>query len=131
MKRVAPPSGVTPPRSAKRADGGEVDLEPWARELCDRYFDTYPDHIEHYGPAGDEWCVHDSLYIFSWAIADHDWSDVDLTEQTAWLARVLTARDFPLDRFIRHIELAAAVARDRGDAGLAHRLDEAAAQLRT
>ena len=36
----------------------------------------------------------------------------DLEERLAWLARVLEAREFPLPRLARNLELAAAVVRD-------------------
>jgi hypothetical protein len=94
--------------------------------VCDRYFQLFPDHIEHYGAAGDAWCVHDSLYLFAWAIDDLDWDEDALIEQVLWLARVLSARDFPVPRLGRHLELAAAVARLRGADGLASKLVEGA-----
>jgi hypothetical protein len=126
VKRVAPPSGQEPPHSAQRKDGTTLDLDPLAREVCDRYFQLFPDHIEHYGAAGDAWCVHDSLYLFAWAIDDVDWDEDVLIEQVLWLASVLSARDFPVPRLGRHLELAAAVARLRGDDGLASKLVEGA-----
>ena len=129
MKRVAPPTGAEPPHVAFRRDGTELPLDEWARELCDQYFAAYPDHIEHYGPAGDAWCVHDSLYIFAWAFGDLDWGGSDLKAQVKWLATVLTARGFPLDRFVRHLELAGVVAANRGCAAVARMLDDAAAYV--
>ena len=126
MKRVAPPSGQEPPHIAPRKDGTTLSLDPLAREVCDRYFELFPDHIEHYGAAGDAWCVHDSLYLFAWAIEDVDWNENLLIQQVLWLARVLSARDFPVLRLARHLELAAAVARLRDDDLLASKLVGAA-----
>jgi hypothetical protein len=131
--RPDPPSGAEPPHVAERSNGQAVPLDPLARDLCDRYFAEYPDHIERYGTAGDAWCVHDSLYLLAWAIADHDWRDVVLREQALWLADVLEARGFPLDRLARHLELAAVIVRERGleaAAEVAARLDDAGAAVR-
>lgn len=128
MNRTEPPSGQEPPHTADRKAGDATSLDPLAREVCDRYFEEYPDHIERYGPAGDAWCVHDSLYLLAWAIADHDWGDVVLDDQVAWLARVLEARDFPIDRLARHLELAAAIVQQR-EKGVAKLLAGAAASL--
>jgi hypothetical protein len=126
VKRVAPPSGQEPPHSAPRMDGTLLNLDPFAREVCDRYFELFPDHIEHYGAAGDAWCVHDSLYLFAWAIEDLEWNETVLIQQVLWLARVLSAREFPVLRLAQHLELAAAVARFRDDDALASKLVEGA-----
>jgi hypothetical protein len=126
VKRVAPPSGQEPPHTVQRRDGTTVELDPLAREVCDKYFDAFPDHLEHYGPAGDAWCTHDSLYLFDWAFHDLDWDESVLIPQVLWLARVLAARDFPVARLARHLELAAAVARLRHDDALASKLIAAA-----
>ena len=47
---------------------------------------------------------------------------IDLEERLAWLARVLEARDFPLPRLGRNLELAAEVIRD--DLPAAHPIAE-------
>ena len=130
MNRLAPPSGAEPPHTVDRKGGSELDLDPLARAVCDEYFREFPDHLERYGPAGDQWCVHDSLYLFAWAIADHDWGDLVLNDQVAWLADVLAARDFPVERLARHLELAGAIAAGRGDGGVAELLGAAARHLR-
>lgn len=128
-RRVAPPSGAEPPRQAKRKDGAEVELEPIAREVCDRYFAEYPDDVDRYGEAGYAWCVHDTLYQFAWAIADHDWG-ADIKKEVRWLANVLEARDFPVDRLVRNLELAATVARVKLDVEMAQVLEGAATEVR-
>jgi hypothetical protein len=107
MTRPAPPSGDPPPRAAGLADGNTVDLVPIASAVCARYAAEFPDERERYGAAGQEWCVHDNLYLLAWAIADAEGRGVDLEEQVDWLARVLEARDFPLPRLARDLALAA------------------------
>ena len=75
--------------------------------------------------------VHDNQHLLNWAALDVAGAVV-LDEQVAWLARVLGARGFPVDRLARDLELAAAVVRDQVDGGepMAQRLDAAAAGLR-
>jgi hypothetical protein len=101
-----PPSGAPPPRQATLADGTVVELGPLAEAVCDRYQAEFPDEQERYGPAGRAWCIHDNLHIFAWAISDAEFGYVRLTEKIAWLARVLDARDFPLERLVRDLEIA-------------------------
>ncbi len=105
-----------------------------AEEICRRYDAEFPDERERYGPAGQAWCVHDNQHILNWAVgADLGW--VDLHRELAWLARVLEARDFPLDRLARNLELAAAVVGDHaegeGAAALANRLTAGATFVRS
>ena len=107
MTRPAPPGGHAPPRHARLAAGGEVDLTPRAEAICARYQEEFPDEAERYGRAGHEWCIHDNLHLLAWAIADREHGYVDLDSQVRWLARVLAARDFPLDRLARDLEIAA------------------------
>jgi hypothetical protein len=130
-RRVAPPSGMAPPATAIGPAGDELDLRALARAVCARYYEEFPDEDARYGDAGRRWCVHDNQHLLNWAALDVR-GDVVLDEQVAWLARVLEAREFPLDRLARNLELGAAVARDevaQGDA-LAQRLDAAAAMVR-
>ena len=54
--------------------------------------------------------MHDNQHLLNWAALDVAGAVV-LDEQVAWLARVLAARDFPVDRLARDLELAAAVVR--------------------
>ena len=127
MSRTAPPSGAEPPHVAPRGDGSETDLDPIAAAVCSRYFDEFPDDLERYGDAGRAWCVHDSLWLLAWAIADNDFGDVSLAGQVRWLAGVLSAREFPVDRLARHLELLADALAQDASAAL---LREAAASLR-
>jgi hypothetical protein len=110
--RPGPPGGATPPIEVQLADGAAFDLRPLAREICARYRAEFPDEQERYGPAGDQWCLHDNRYLLAWAFQDARDSTVTLDEQAAWLARVLAARDFPVARLARDLQIAAAVVRD-------------------
>ncbi len=110
---LRPPSGMAPPTEAVLA--GEhvpVPLVPLAQEICRRYRDEFPDEQGRYGDAGVAWCVHDNQHILNWAIGARN-GRVDLERELAWLARVLEARDFPLDRLARDLEIAADVVRER------------------
>lgn len=109
MSRPSPPSGAEPPKQARTASGGAVDLLPLAEEICHRYRLEFPDERERYGAAGEAWCLHDNQYLLAWAIQDARDQTVVLGEQVAWLARVLDARGFPVLRLARDLEIAAAV----------------------
>lgn len=125
-RRLAPPSGEPPPERTRGVGGAEVALRPLAEEVCRRYRAEFPDEHERYGDAGIAWCVHDNQHILAWAYQDVR-GFVDLGEQVAWLARVLGARDFPLERLERNLELAADVVADEP---VAERLREARAAVR-
>jgi hypothetical protein len=58
-----------------------------------------------------EWCLHDNQYLLAWAIQDTRDATVVLSEQATWLAAVLNARDFPIARLARDLEIAAEVLR--------------------
>ena len=65
------------------------------------------------------WCRHDNQHILNWAaLALRGW--VDLNKELSWLARVLKARDFPLERLARNLEIASAVVSEKveSEAGL-------------
>jgi hypothetical protein len=70
--------------------------------------------------------------VLSWAVGDVEGS-VDLAEQIGWLARVLAARDFPLEHLAANLELAADVVGERLEAGapVSDRLRAAATLVRT
>jgi hypothetical protein len=57
----------------------------------------FPDERERYGPAGAEWCRHDSQHLLNWAVLSLT-QDLDYERELSWLARVLEARNFPLPR---------------------------------
>ena len=129
-RRLEPPSGHPPPERAV-APGGELDLVALAAEVCERYRWEFPDERERYGEAGVAWCRHDNQHILNWAAAEVHARHVDLLAQIAWLGRVLEARDFPLDRLARNLDLDAEVVEERtGDAVLAGRLRDAATFVR-
>ena len=126
--RPSPPSGHPPPRSVRTADGEELDLEALAREVCARYRAEFPDEEERYGEAGHLWCLHDNQYLLEWAVWDAQ-GLADLEPQVAWLAGVLEAGEFPLDRLARDLEIAAEVIREH--AHPAGALRDAAAMVRS
>jgi hypothetical protein len=107
---VEPPSGAAPPtRAVLVGADAPVELVPLAEEICRRYRDEFPDEEGRYGDAGMAWCVHDNQHILGWAVGARN-GYVDLRKELAWLARVLEARDFPIERLARNLEIAAAVA---------------------
>ncbi len=106
-----PPSGYPPPTSAQLGDGGTLDLRALAAEVCSRYRREFPDEEERYGEAGIEWCLHDNQHILNWAVNEcRGYGGFE--RQVAWLARVLEARSFPLERLARNLELAADLVED-------------------
>jgi hypothetical protein len=108
-----PPSGTPPPERAILSGGsGPIELAEIAREICSRYRSEFPDEQGRYGDAGMAWCVHDNQHIVNWAVGARN-GYVDLERELGWLARVLEARDFPLERLARNLEIAADVAGDR------------------
>lgn len=125
--RLSPPTGAEPPALVLTPGGGEIDVRDLAEEVCRRYRAAYPDEEHRYGPAGHAWCVHDNRHILQWALLDPR-GLAALREQVAWLARVLHARDFPLDRLSRDLQLCADVVseiREPWAADVARRLREA------
>jgi hypothetical protein len=110
---LAPPSGAAPPIDVTAPGGSAVDVRALAKQICARYRSEFPDEEERYGDAGEAWCVHDNQYILQWALLDAA-GTAALADQIAWLARVLAARDFPLERLRRDLELAADVVEETG-----------------
>ena len=112
-RRLDPPGGQPPPTAARLRDADdELDLAALAREICRRYREEFPDERERYGDAGMAWCIHDNQHILNWAAGAVN-GYVDLEREIGWLARVLEARDFPLERLARNLDLAAEVAREQ------------------
>ena len=103
-----PPSGAPAPVTAELRDGEELDLRTLAQEICGRYRDEFPDEQARYGDAGMAWCVHDNQHLLNWAVAESNGYG-GFERQLTWLAGVLEARDFPLERLARDLEIAAAV----------------------
>ena len=124
QRRLSPPSGYPAPDVADTAQGETLQLRSLSEEICRRYRAEFPDEEERYGDAGMAWCVHDNQHILNWAALESR-GFVDLEERLAWLARVLEARDFPLQRLARNLELAAEVVQDEvpdGARAIAERL---------
>jgi hypothetical protein len=107
-----PPSGAAPPATAELSGGGALDLRALADEICTRYRAEFPDEQERYGDAGVAWCIHDNQHILNWAITESNGYG-GLEGQLVWLAGVLHARDFPVARLRRDLEIAAEVVEDR------------------
>jgi hypothetical protein len=130
---LRPPSGDTPPTSAKLPGGGTLDLSALAQEICRRYRTEFPDEVERYGDTGHAWCVHDNQYLLEWgAMAVTD--VLDMHAEVAWLASVLEARGFPVERLARDLEIGAdVVLTEVGGPGvlIAEVLVDAAAMVRS
>ena len=125
MKRTSMPSGAPPPEEA-----GGLDLRVLAQRVTDRYAGEFPDEDERYDPAvWRAWCRHDTQYLLQWAVLDVE-QMTSLDAQVSWLAGILDARGFPLDRLARTLELAGDEADgvERTDVG--DRLRAAAQELR-
>jgi hypothetical protein len=127
-----PPSGAPPPATFE-IDGRQVDLVGPARDICLRYYEAYPDDTGRYGSAGMEWCRHDNQWLLCWAAGDVVGA-TDLAEQVSWLARVLHAREFPVDRLAGNLEIAAGLVAESQSFGgasdaVAGRLRQAAATV--
>jgi len=119
---------MPPPETVIAPHGEELDLVAIARETCASYDSEFPDERERYGPAGADWCRHDCQHLLNWAVLSLT-EALDFEAQLAWLARVLEARDFPLSRLARGLELLAQAVRDAvpGEPEVATRLDAGAA----
>ena len=109
---LAPPGGHPPPRSARLPDGATLDLEALAAEVCRRYRDRYPDEEGRYGDAGVAWCLHDNQHLINWAVTEVRGFG-SMERDVRWLAGVLEARDFPLDRLAHDLDIAADVVAER------------------
>ena len=115
-RRTQPPSGWPPPDHALLG-GARVPLAPLAEAVADRYFAEFPDDLERYGAeTARAWELHDTSHLLAWAIGDAEGS-VDLAREVAWLAKVLEAREVPLERLARNLELAGDVVAERLDGG--------------
>ena len=109
-KRLRPPGGHPPPTTAQTPGGSTIDLVALAEEICRRYRQEFGDERERYEPATAtrEWCIHDNQHLLNWAVLSLS-ELCDFSSQVAWLARVLEAREFPLERLARNLEIAAEV----------------------
>ena len=97
---------MAPPERVTGLNGRQIDLVGIARRTCIAYDREFPDERERYGPAGAQWCRHDTQHLLNWAVLSLT-QDLDYEQELSWLARVLEARDFPLPRLARCLELLA------------------------
>jgi hypothetical protein len=116
------------------AGAGRLDLLRLAEEVCRRYHREFPDELESDGGAARAWCAHDLQHLLSWAAGEVN-GYFEMRPQVAWLAKVLEARRFPLDRLARGLDLGAEVVRsevsDPAGGRLASVLADAAAHVRS
>jgi len=126
------PGGMPAPTSAPLGSR-RVALRPLAEAIADRYFDEFPEDLERYGEVARPWEIYDTSHCLQWALLDAQ-GVVSLDREVAWLATVLSARDFPLEHLARNLELAADVIDEQlGEAGaqVGSRLRAVAAGVRT
>lgn len=132
--RLQPPSGYPAPTEASLGDDTTLQLQPLAQEICRRYREEFPDEQARYGEAGIAWCVHDNQHLLTWG-AGAVRGLIEMDPEVAWLASVLEARNFPVDRLARNLDIAAEVISEHvaGDDGerLAAVLRHAAASVRS
>ena len=57
------------------------------------------------------WEIHDTLHTLDWAVLDIR-GFASLETNMVWLAKVLVARDFPLEHLTRNVEICAGVVDD-------------------
>jgi hypothetical protein len=129
---VAPPSGGASPPASAVVRGETLQLTPLAHEISRRFMAEFPDEAERHGEAGFAWCVHDNRWLLGWAAEDVDVGGGHFLGQVRWLANVLGSRDYPVERLVRDLELAAEVVGDctEGRRELVTRFREGAAALR-
>ena len=84
-------------------------LVPLAEDISQRFLAEFPDEIDRYGDAGREWCVHDNQWQLAWAAEDLAVGGRHFAKNVRWLAGLLRARDYPVERLRRDLELAAEV----------------------
>jgi hypothetical protein len=102
------PSGGAPPEVTELPGGRRLELAAPAREIARRHRAEFPDEAERYGDRGLEWCAYDNQWILAWAAADAAGFE-SLGRQVEWLAGVLDARGYPVERLARDLEIAADV----------------------
>ncbi len=128
----APAGGMAPPAVASLPDGTQLDLRALAHEISEAHLARHPEELERYGEAARAWCTHDNQHLLNWAALDLAGS-IDFDEQLRWLARILTARDYPIESLVDNLRTGEAVVKrqvsdDTMDA-LADRLATAASAL--
>lgn len=131
--RPLPPEDDAP-RAASLGNAGPINLLALAEKICHRYRDEFPDEKERYGVNGYAWCVHDNQHLLNWGAQSVN-GFFDVKQEVSWLANVLEARGFPVDRLARNLDIGAEVVGREvtGPAGaqLADTLTEAASFVRS
>lgn len=107
ISQAAPPSGSPPPTTVA-VSGLTLDLLHLGQQICRAYHREFPDEFTRYGDAATAWCVHDMQHLLFWAAGEVN-GHFAMKPQVMWLASVLAARDFPLDRLARGLDIAAEV----------------------
>lgn len=115
-RRLSPPGGEPPPATVTTDSGEPIDLRALAEDVCRRYRREFSDEEARYGEAGQAWCIHDNQYLLAWAVDAAD-GHLDMRGQVAWLASILEARDFPLERLARDLEIGVDVVREHLPSG--------------
>ncbi len=129
-RTLQPPGGAAPPAEAIFPGGAIVRLEQLAHAVCAAYFAFYGDEDLRYGSAGRAWCQHDNQHLIAWAAQEAVRNDGSLDRNIDWLCRVLSARDFPLDRLQHDLLLAATeVETVSGGLGVSDELRRSAARV--
>ena len=105
---LARPSGFAPPTEAALGPDAMLSLVPLAEEVCRRYRTQFPDEEQRYGDAGNAWCVHDNQHLLNWGCGAVQ-GLIDMNPEVAWLADVLAAREFPVERLASNLDIAAQV----------------------
>ena len=129
---LRPPGGSLPPESVTLPGTGELLLKPLAEEVTRRHARLFPDEPERYGEHWASWCVHDNQHLLAWAAFEESGLAV-LDDQLGWLAGILDARGYPVERLVADVELGADVVEERvpgAGRALAARLRGAAGRLR-
>ena len=110
---LRPPSGYPPPTGATLPDGSELDLVALAQEVCAEYRAEFPDEPGATGtPAWPGACTTTSTS--SAGRPSRSTTRPGFHKEIGWLAGVLGARDFPLDRLERNLGIAAEVVAEQG-----------------
>jgi hypothetical protein len=128
----SPSGGTQPPATVRLHDGELLHLSPLAYEISRRFQAEYPDEQARDGDAAFEWCMHDNQWLLAWAAEDVELDGDHFVKNVRWLQRVLQSRDYPSERLVRDLEIAADVVGEDGDGRreVARRLREGAKTLR-
>ena len=79
-----------------------------AERICERYYAEYPDTDERYGARGRNYCAHDNAYLVGWMLQAAALATPAILERNVrWLADLLAAREFPMERYARNLQFVA------------------------